>query len=1289
MASAAPTLGSVDVDVGANLEKLLRGFRDAELAADRFDKALERRVQQSANNAQRASEALGRAQDRLGTSMDRSANSAQRFGRDVAAAGNEAVAAARKTDTAMQGLRNTLMSSAAVIVGALGVNELKNTADAYTRFTNQLKVAGLAGTQLAGTQDQLFQSAQRYGVELESLGTLYGRLAQSQNELGATSQQMMRFTNGVAAAIKVQGAGTEQVRGALLQLSQAMGSTIVRAEEFNSINEGARPILVAVANGIDKYGGSVSKLRTDVINGKLTSQEFFQGFLRGSAQLEAQATQANLTIGASFQVLNNALGRYIGQADQSLSATQKISAGIAALARNLDTIIPILTAIILAMGAKYVAAAGRMIATTALVEAAVFAMQARMAGAATTAEALAFAGTAAGRALLAAFGGPVGVAILAVAGAVYLYHQRAAAAQAETDRFNRMMKESAAVLETERAKAAAAHGEIKKLGSTQAGAVGGIRAFAGATGDAAKALWDQANAARAARLAIIDKQLQEAKDVRSAASKAYADAGQSPQSVARFGYLPGAGNPQYGPNAAQSEQQRRYNEADRRVKELEAARANAARDPLESYVPNARTQGRDIAAEIVQLQGQLVAAQRAGLQEQQREILKQIKIRKRITELMTQGLNFEIANAQAETEAMPAAGSGPETGSTRFGRPVRGGTIRGTVGERRPGHTHAGTDYAVPVGTPVSATAGGTVIETGTLPGYGNVIIIDHGRGMTTRYAHLSKIGVAKGQRVESGDQIGLSGGARGAPGAGNSQGPHLHYEVRKGGKPVDPNGLYATDEVEAANKAEQIAQKILQQEQAFGSSQQQMRDGILAANESQLIDEEAIAKVARDRVNGERDRERDEIKIKVQREEYTAAQGEILLALNEQLRAAELAALAFKEGQRKEEAANRVRDQIEDRKMEQLQAERDLARTASERRAIERRIIAAQKEYERQVLQATIDSPYAKPEEKDRARRDMSTLDRRYGNQTARLDRDALDEMMSGSPRDSQWGIRDEQEGVRRDRDDKIGTVDEVTEARLRDEKLTQEERERILKEAADRRVAIEMEAAQKILDLETKRKTLLLSNEQSIAEGLADIAAGIAGKQSALYRGLFATAKAFAIAQASIALYQNVAEAMKYGFPQNLPFIAAAIAQGATIMSNIQAISGSFAGGGWTGYGARNEIAGAVHGQEFVVKAGPAAKYRATLDSMNAGRDPTAGLRQAANDRGGLMSPGSRPMNVQLQNFAPGVRHEVEQLSEDRIRIIAREEAPKAVAADLDRPNSRTRKAVQRNTTARGRKS
>ncbi|WP_300549244.1 M23 family metallopeptidase [Roseovarius sp.] len=97
------------------------------------------------------------------------------------------------------------------------------------------------------------------------------------------------------------------------------------------------------------------------------------------------------------------------------------------------------------------------------------------------------------------------------------------------------------------------------------------------------------------------------------------------------------------------------------------------------------------------------------------------------------------------------------------------------------GRMHQGTDFAAAHGTPIHSTADGVVTHAGWLSGYGRLVKVKHEFGIETRYAHLSKIRVKVGQRVSRGEQIGDMGNS------GRSTGTHLHYEVRVGGKPVNP----------------------------------------------------------------------------------------------------------------------------------------------------------------------------------------------------------------------------------------------------------------------------------------------------------------------------------------------------------------------------------------------------------------------------------------------------------------------------------------------------------------------
>jgi len=104
------------------------------------------------------------------------------------------------------------------------------------------------------------------------------------------------------------------------------------------------------------------------------------------------------------------------------------------------------------------------------------------------------------------------------------------------------------------------------------------------------------------------------------------------------------------------------------------------------------------------------------------------------------------------------------------------------------GKMHAGTDFAAHTGTPIYATGDGKVKLAGRSGGYGNVVIINHGYGYETLYGHMSKTKAKTGQNVKRGDIIGYVGST------GLSTGPHLHYEIHKDGKPIDPISYFYQD---------------------------------------------------------------------------------------------------------------------------------------------------------------------------------------------------------------------------------------------------------------------------------------------------------------------------------------------------------------------------------------------------------------------------------------------------------------------------------------------------------------
>jgi murein DD-endopeptidase MepM/ murein hydrolase activator NlpD len=138
---------------------------------------------------------------------------------------------------------------------------------------------------------------------------------------------------------------------------------------------------------------------------------------------------------------------------------------------------------------------------------------------------------------------------------------------------------------------------------------------------------------------------------------------------------------------------------------------------------------------------------------------------------------LERENRRIERALANLGGSGIGTGKLIW--PARG-PITSPFGQRW-GRLHAGIDIGVPSGTPVRAADTGRVVLSGPSGGYGNYMCIQHTRTLSTCYAHNSRLGARKGDRVRQGQVIARSGNT------GNSTGPHLHFETRINGKPVNP----------------------------------------------------------------------------------------------------------------------------------------------------------------------------------------------------------------------------------------------------------------------------------------------------------------------------------------------------------------------------------------------------------------------------------------------------------------------------------------------------------------------
>ncbi|TDY35087.1 tape measure protein [Janthinobacterium sp. 75] len=238
---------------------------------------------------------------------------------------------------------------AALAAGAIKLS------DAYDQMTARLKMATATTTQLMVAQRELMAISVRQRSGLDATVDLYAKTSAATADMGVSQKSLLKFTEGVSAALRINGTTAEAAAGALNQLGQAMGGSTIQAEEYNSILDGARPLLQAVANNIGAAGGSVAKLTALVKAGKVGTAEFFEAAVKGSDELIAAGDKIPLTFSQALGVAKDRLMMFVGGVNQSTGAVSGMSQGVVAaseaivfLSAHLDVVVGVVGTLVAA-----------------------------------------------------------------------------------------------------------------------------------------------------------------------------------------------------------------------------------------------------------------------------------------------------------------------------------------------------------------------------------------------------------------------------------------------------------------------------------------------------------------------------------------------------------------------------------------------------------------------------------------------------------------------------------------------------------------------------------------------------------------------------------------------------------------------------------------------------------------------------------------------------------------------------------------------------------------------------
>lgn len=254
-------------------------------------------------------------------------------------------------------------------MGALGsiavAHRLMELADAGIVVRNRVNIISDSVEDANSSLAELYSVARRTRTSVEGLALVYQKAMMASQELGISQRDALRFVEVVGQSLAVQGSSAQTARGALIQLSQAIGTDIVRAEEFNSILEGAYPLALAAARGIAETGGSVARLRRMVILGKITSQQFFNAIMSQAPMMADMFVRTTPTISQAFVVLRDKMIQYMDTSEEVRRLSGLLANSIILVADNIGPLADVLFSFGAAMAVAFVGRRVAMVATMA------------------------------------------------------------------------------------------------------------------------------------------------------------------------------------------------------------------------------------------------------------------------------------------------------------------------------------------------------------------------------------------------------------------------------------------------------------------------------------------------------------------------------------------------------------------------------------------------------------------------------------------------------------------------------------------------------------------------------------------------------------------------------------------------------------------------------------------------------------------------------------------------------------------------------------------------------------
>lgn len=212
------------------------------------------------------------------------------------------------------------------------INSTIDKMDSYTGLQNRLKLVTNSQTELNRAMNDTFAIAQSTRQSWESAAQVYQGFANNAKALGLSMSDTARLTETVSKAVAISGSSAQASEAALIQFNQALSSGTLRGEELNSVMEQTPGLAKAIAEGM---GITVGQLRSVAATGSITSAELVKALTKAKASVDNLFSKTDITIGQSITLLNNELGKFVGEAGQSSGAAKTLADAIQLISQNL------------------------------------------------------------------------------------------------------------------------------------------------------------------------------------------------------------------------------------------------------------------------------------------------------------------------------------------------------------------------------------------------------------------------------------------------------------------------------------------------------------------------------------------------------------------------------------------------------------------------------------------------------------------------------------------------------------------------------------------------------------------------------------------------------------------------------------------------------------------------------------------------------------------------------------------------------------------------------------------